>query len=104
MSITRIPSQYEIMSLVISSVNELLSRKDVSLAGPLGESTYLIGSESVIDSLGLVTLVVDLEQKLEEEYGIKLVLSNEEEMTRQNSPFQTVKSLTDYICSLVQEK
>lgn len=98
------PRRAEVMTLVVSSMRDVLSEKDESPSDPMGEFTYLIGSKSVLDSLGLVTLVVELEQRLEEEYGVPLVLADDSEIVRKNSPFQTVKSLTDYICSLIAEK
>ena len=94
----------EIVSLVISILQNMLSKKNKAPLGSIGESTYLIGSRSMLDSLSLVNLVVDLEQKLEEKYGITLVLADEHEMIRKNSPFQTAGSLADHICLKVEEK
>jgi acyl carrier protein len=69
----------------------------------MDESTYLIGPGSLLDSLGLVRLIVDLEQRLQDEYGISLTLADERAMSQKNSPFRTVQSLAGYIWLLTLE-
>lgn len=95
------PERAEIGALVVSSLCDVLSQKDGAPVDPVGESTYLIGRRSLLDSLGLVTLVVDLEQRLKEEYGLGVTLADDRAMSQRNSPFRTVQSLTDYIVSLI---
>ena len=94
----------EIAALVISGLQDVLSQKDEPPLDPVGESTYLIGRRSVLDSLGLVTLIVDAEQRLDEEYGVSLTIADDRAMSQKNSPFRTVQSLTDYICLLIEEE
>ena len=89
---------------MISSLHDVLSQMDKLPADPVGESTRLIGSEAVLDSLGLVTLVIDLEQRLEEQHGMSLVLADDRAMSQGNSPFRTVQALTDYISLLIEEE
>ena len=93
----------KITALVISSLQGMLSEGENPLIDPIDESTCLIGHQSVLDSLGLVTLLVDLEQRLDEEYGLSLTLADERAMSRQQSPFRTVQALADYICLLIEE-
>jgi acyl carrier protein len=93
----------EISALVLSSLQEILSENE-DLSRALGESTYLIGQESVLDSLGLVTLIVELEQRLNEKYGVSLTVADDRAMSQRNSPFRTVKSLIEYVCLLAEEK
>ncbi len=94
----------EIASLVISTLQGVLLQRDDSPPSPVEESTYLIGRWSILDSLSLVTLVVDLEQRLNEEYDVALTLADDRAMSQKNSPFRTVQSLTDYICLLFEEQ
>lgn len=94
----------EIATLVISTLHEVLSHKDEFPQDPLEESTCLIGRKAVLSSIDLVTLVVELEQRLEDKYGVSLVLTDDQDMMRRDSPFQTVKSLTDRIVVLIGEE
>jgi len=103
MSRQRQLSRTEIADVVLSSLRDMLSRKDGGLPEAVGESTDLIGRGSLLDSLGLVTLIVDLEQRLADQYEISLTLADERAMSQKNSPFRSVRSLADYICLLMAE-
>lgn len=98
------PSRSDIMELVLSSLEEVLAMADGKSSAVIGEETYLIGRDAVLDSMGLVTLIVDVEQRLEEEYGAVLVLADERAMSQKHSPFRSVRSLTDYICRLMEQQ
>lgn len=94
-------SRNQVLPLVLSSLDLILSRKDQPPSDAVKESTHLTGDVAVVDSLDLITLVVDLEQRLENEHNISLVLADGRPITGDNSPFRTVESLTDHICSLI---
>lgn len=51
--------------------------------------SHLMGSEGVLSSIGLVTLVVDLKQKLGEDHGLSVILADELAMSQRGSPFRT---------------
>ncbi len=96
-------SRNQIAAMVLSSLQDVLSQRGGSSKEAIGESTHLIGSGGLLDSMGLVTLIVDLEQKLEDEYGVSLTLADERAMSQQNSPFRTVRAFADHIRVLVEE-
>jgi acyl carrier protein len=99
-------SRSEIAGLVLSSLKDVLAVGGNNRPDPtqLGDDTRLIGREGVFDSMGLVTLIVDVEQRLEEEYDIVVVLADERAMSQKHSPFRSVGSLAAYICQLVEEE
>jgi acyl carrier protein len=95
----------DIANIVISTIQEVaLESKTPLPPWPLEEDTELLGPRAVLDSMGLVTLIVVLEQKIEEAYRILLALATEQAMSQENIPFQDVRSLTDHICSLLEEE
>ncbi|MFX0201819.1 MAG: hypothetical protein ACFFCW_37390 [Candidatus Hodarchaeota archaeon] len=97
----------DVISLVISSLSEVFLEiyEDEQTEIPyLDKTTCLIGRESVLDSLGLVTLIVNIEQKLVDRYGISVTIADERALSQQKSPFKTVKSLSEYISSLITEE
>jgi acyl carrier protein len=94
-----------VVALIASSLRDLYEQNGISNAdGDLSEDTRLIGRHAALDSLGLVTLIVDLEQKIEETFDVALTLANERAMSQKNSPFLTVGSLATYICALIDEQ
>ena len=88
----------EIVYAVIQMINEERENDDDLLE--LKEETRLLGRESKLDSLSLVTLIVDIEQRLTDGLGAEILLTDEKAMSQKRSPFRDVKSLVDYICSL----
>ncbi|MDH7513630.1 MAG: hypothetical protein QHH14_11850 [Clostridiales bacterium] len=52
----------------------------------------------------MVSLIVDIEQRLKEKLNIHITIADERAMSMERSPFRTVESLADYIQLLVEEK
>ena len=84
----------------IKELNENLGKKELNSPS---KETKLYGGNAVLDSLSLVGLIVDIEERLLDELDISVVLASERAMSRRSSPFRTVKALTDYIEELVNE-
>ena len=61
------------------------------------EDTILYGSGGSLDSLGLVSLLMDVEEAVSARSGRPLVLTDEHAMSQRRNPFRTVGSLTDYV-------
>lgn len=60
----------------------------------------LFGAPSPLDSLGLVALLIDIEEAFERQ-GHPIVLSDERALSQSRSPFRNVSSLADYIQQLI---
>ena len=69
---------------------------------PVSAETELYGSNGQLDSMGLVAFLVDIEESFQDE-DINISLSDERAMSQSNSPFRNVKTLTDYIATLLKE-
>ena len=59
--------------------------------------TRLLGSQSVLDSMHLVTLIVTIEREVEDAFGVALTLADERALSMNASPFRSIQSLADYI-------
>ncbi len=60
-------------------------------------STRLFGEAAALDSIGLVTLIADLEEDIRVATGKSVTLADEKAMSRLTSPFRTVDHLADHI-------
>lgn len=69
----------------------------------ISTDSVLFGENPQIDSLSLVSLVVDLETTLNTDFNLDISLTDDRAMTRKISPFLTVKTLRDYIVELIDE-
>lgn len=102
MAVTGPPDSEGVAALVIAGVEEVLAQHGTTAQG-IGLNTRLVGRGAVLDSLGLVTLIVDLEQRIEDEFGASLTLANERAMSQVNSPFRSVGSLAEHVHGLLLE-
>lgn len=57
-----------------------------------------------LDSLGLVILIVAVEQKIDEEFGVTIMLADEKMMSQRNNPFQTIEALVNHVSILLNDK
>ena len=93
--------------LIISSLQDVLSEQDEDVEIPatdFNESTYLIGPRSFLDSLTLVSVIVDIEQKVSDEYGVSVSIADERAMSQEKSPFRTIGTLAEYVQLLIKEQ
>jgi hypothetical protein len=67
------------------------------------EETVLFGPVTGLDSLGLVSLILDVEAAVNEREGTALVLADERAVSRHRNPFRSVRCLADYVVSRLEE-
>jgi acyl carrier protein len=65
--------------------------------------TRLLGSQSVLDSMHLVSLIVTVEREMEDAFGVALTLADERALSMNASPFRSIQSLADYIGILITD-
>ena len=61
------------------------------------KDTILLGSKSILDSLGLIGLLIDIEEELSSRIDKPVQLLDEKALSEKNSPFRTIGSLSDFI-------
>ena len=66
------------------------------ITAELTMDTHLIGRTSILDSMGLVNAIVDIETAFLEE-DVEISLTSEAAMSLRLSPFRTIGTLCDYI-------
>jgi acyl carrier protein len=91
------------VQIVIASLREVLEQSDEPILADLGEDTVIVGNNAILDSLGVVSLIVEIEGCLEIKYEISVTLASDRAMSQRSSPFRTVGVLADYMCSVIKE-
>ncbi len=71
--------------------------------GELTLETKLMGSNAIFDSIGLVSFIVGVEERIEDKTGKAIRLVSEKAMSRSASPFLTLDTLSKYIDELLLE-
>jgi acyl carrier protein len=65
--------------------------------------TRLFGAQGMFDSIGLVSLIVEIEQAVSELTGKAVTLADDRAMSQKHSPFRNIGTLADYALALVHE-
>jgi len=94
----------QILQIVLNNLNALVETFPIEQKFEVNENTILFGNGSSIDSLSLVSVIVDLETVFFDEYDFEISLTDDRAMTREISPFDNVSKLVDYIFELISEK
>ena len=86
----------DIRALIISVAEDVREEQGLDDASVLGPDSQLFGQEGLFDSMGLVSLIVALEQAIEEKFEVRVALADEKALSQKSSPYRTVESLTAY--------
>ena len=84
-----------LIKLLVQFVEENEIELDMDVV--LDENIRLIGTSSIFDSMELVQFIVEVESLLDEEFELEIELTSEKAMSRRNSPFISINTLTEYI-------
>ncbi|QCD51835.1 hypothetical protein [Campylobacter sp. RM16192] len=80
----------------------IISLKDEAV--DLNDQIFLFGrNDALFDSVGLVGFLIELEEKIYDEFGKNITLADEKAMSQKTSPFINIKTLTKYIQKCLNE-
>lgn len=94
----------EILKIILEKINDLNCTLPTNEQFLVSEQTILFGMGSCIDSLSLVSIIVDLEMHFSDILAYEISLTNDNAMAREKSPFTSVTSLVEYIEELINSK
>jgi acyl carrier protein len=98
---------HDTLEQILTSLRDIIeeNNEDSEIdVNELNESTQLIGKNAILDSLTLVSLIVDVEQKVNDQYNLTITVADERAMSQEKSPFRTIRTLADYVNMLVKEQ
>ena len=84
----------QINEIVLGTLKDYCERNGIT--EELTMDTHLIGRTRIMDSMGLVNTIVDIETAFLDE-DVEISLTSETAMSLRLSPFRTIGSLCDYI-------
>lgn len=92
----------EIQKIIFDAIEMANNLREEDEKIPVSEQTGLYGHNGILDSMGLVSFLIDVEESLQD-CDIQISLSDERAMSQTKSPFSNVQTLTDYIDTLIRE-
>lgn len=93
----------DIEQLIADSARDVAAQEDQTLPPDLGPSSPLFGEEGIFDSLGLVTLIVAVEEAIWDRFEREVSLADEQALSQSRSPFRTIGTLANYAHALLEE-
>ena len=94
----------KVRTLVCDAVEELNAELTDDQQLDTKNETPLIGRSAKLDSLGLVRLIVAVEEQIRDNLDVRLTLADERAMSQSSSPFRTLGTLQAYILQLLSER
>jgi acyl carrier protein len=91
---------FDIISSAVTEMGEELENETLS---HVDEETKLFGNGGALDSLALVSLIADVEEKIYDVFERAIVLADERAMSQRTSPFRDVGSLCNYVEKLLND-
>ena len=85
----------------VDEVNDQLPKGahiDKSLDAPL------YGAAGKLESLDFVTLIMEVEEKINREFGTDITIADENLLSKEKSPFSNLGTLIEYLQELVKEQ
>jgi len=92
-----------IQELVMDNLKSIIEENYDDINVELKLETEIFGETAIIDSLGLVDLIVALEEHLMDEYDIDIIVVDESSIIDVDSPFKSIRSLSNLIFSRINE-
>ena len=88
--------------LILDVLRDYVATGGQAPAAPMDmtASTPIWGPGAVLDSAGLVSVVIEIESRVRETYGIDVTLADEHAFSQKRSPFRNVQTLAEYTCDL----
>ena len=91
-----------IESLIVGCLHRLNDELSEEDKFEVSDNMTLFGSDSKLDSMALVTLIMDVEEAMLDENDADVSLVTEEAMSRSRSPFRSVQTLATYVTELLE--
>ena len=92
-----------IQELIMDNLKSIIEENYDDINVELKLETEIFGETAIIDSLGLVDLIVALEEHLMDEYDIDIIVVDESSIIDVDSPFKSIRSLSNLIFSRINE-
>ena len=92
-----------LQSDLLQLLKTFIEENQIEVDSEVSISTRLIGSNSIFDSMDLVTFIVEVENEVNAKMNANIELANDRAMSRRTSPFVNINTLSDYIKEILNE-
>ncbi len=93
----------EATGIVLESIKDLNAGRPANQQIPPATETILFGRGGTLDSLGLVELIVTIEDRANKACGVAVALASDQALSQARSPFNTVQTLSEFLSRLTED-
>jgi len=94
--------QDRIQKAVYAAVDELNKQLPAGVHVDKSLDAPLYGAAGKLESLDFVTLIMEVEEKINAEFGTDITIADENLLSKERSPFSTLGTLTEYLSELLK--
>ena len=93
-----------IAKAVYAAVDELNEQLPAGVSVEKTLDAPLYGTGGKLESLDFVTLIMEVEEKINAEFGADITIADENLLSKQKSPFSTLRTLIVYLEELLKQQ
>jgi hypothetical protein len=86
----------QVLAFVIDAARNLVAEQGIELTEELNENTRLFGQNGLLDTLALVSLVITVEEGIEQKFGVRVEIADDKALSQKHSPYRTIGTLAAY--------
>lgn len=92
-----------ILNAVYHAIDELNAQLPPGVSVEKSLDAPLYGASGKLESLDFVTLVMEVEEKIKAEFGVDITIADEHLLSKEQSPFATVRTLIEYLEEVLKQ-
>ena len=98
------PTDERISKAVFAAVDEVNQQLPAGVHVEKTLDAPLYGATGKLESLDFVTLIMEVEEKINAEFGTDITIADENLLSKEKSPFSTLGTLIEYLEELLKEQ
>src|SRR6266481_2815676 len=96
-------TEERVSKAVFSAVDELNTQLPTGVSVEKSLDAPLYGAGGKLESLDFVTLIMEVEEKINAEFGTDITIADENLLSKQKSPFSTLRTLIEYLEEVLKQ-
>jgi len=92
----------ELIDLIVETARDYAATLPDGAPATMSAETLLFGTDGIFDSIGLVSVIADLEDQVNDRTQAAITIADERALSAERSPFRSVGALADHVLTLLE--
>ena len=98
------PTDERIAKAVLAAVDDVNEQLPTGMHIEKDLNAPLYGASGKLESLDFVTLIMEVEEKINAEFGTDITIADDNLLSKEKSPFSTLGTLNEYLQELLTKE